>query len=348
MSITKRFYGKTTDGTSVDIFTLENSKGMKTEITNYGGRIVSLFVPDKKGDFADVVLGYDSLDGYLKNNPFFGALIGRHANRIEFAAFEVNGVEYKVAENDGKNHLHGGIIGFDKVVWQAEIVNENLVLSYLSKDGEEGYPGNLQVKVTYALTEDNELSIKYHAVTDKDTVVNLTNHSYFNLAGHASGDILNHQVMINADQITEADKYSIPTGKFRDVEGTPMDLRKLTTVAEGINSDYDQIVYGCGYDHNWVLKTNGKDIEKIAEVFEPASGRVMEVYTNKPGVQFYSGNFISSEELGKGGVSYGKRTGLCLETQFYPNSVTHKHFPSPILRVGQEYNFTTIYKFSAR
>jgi aldose 1-epimerase len=349
MSIEKRPFGRTSDGVSVDIFTLKNSKGMTAEVTNYGGAIVSLLVPDAKGNFDDVVLGYGDLENYTKKGPFLGAAIGRHGNRIEKATFEINGVVYNLTKNEGENQLHGGNVGFDKVVWTPEIVvkdgEEALQLSYLSKDGEEGYPGNLDVKITYTLTEDNAIKIDYYAVTDKDTVVNLTNHSYFNLSGHASGDILKHKVEINADKFTVADKESLPTGEIASVKGTPMDFTELTPVEKGIFSDYEQIVFGNGYDHNWVLNVSGEKAEKAAEVVDDASGRIMEVYTTKPGVQFYTGNFLEGTEGGKGGVCYGKRAGLCLETQYFPNSLKHKHFPSPILRVGEEYKHTTIYKF---
>lgn len=350
MGITKKFYGKTLEGADVSIFTLSNSKGMTADIINLGGIVVSLFVPDKNGKLEDVVLGYDSIEGYLKPGPYFGALVGRHANRIENSKFEINGVEYSLYKNNGENHLHGGLKGFDKVLWQAEIIesagNEELQLTYLSKDGEEGYPGNLAVKVIYALTEDNALEIKYYAVSDKETVINLTNHSYFNLSGHASGDVLEHKIMINADEFTVADKYLIPTGEIRSVKGTPMDLTKLTPISAGIKSDYDQIVFANGYDHNWVLKVSGKAPEKIAEVVDNKSGRSMEVFTNKPGVQLYTGNFLDGSEIGKGGVPYNKNSGLCLETQFFPNSLNHKHFPSPLFKAGQEYKYTTTYKFS--
>jgi aldose 1-epimerase len=349
MSIEKRLFGKTAEGTEVYLFTLKNSNGMTAEIINYGGVIVSLSVPDAKGNFEDVVLGYDNLESYTKKGPYLGAAIGRHGNRIENATFEIDGIVYNLTKNEGENQLHGGNIGFDKVVWTPEIVvedgNEALELSYLSKDGEEGYPGNLTVKITYTLTEDNAIKIDYYAVTDKDTVVNLTNHSYFNLSGHASGDILKHKVMINSDSFTVADKQSLPTGEIASVKGTPMDFTELTPVDKGIFSDYEQIVFANGYDHNWILKVSGKEPEKAAEVVDDASGRIMEVYTTKPGVQFYTGNFLDGTHIGKGGVHYKQRSGLCLETQYYPNSLKHKHFPSPILRVGEEYKHTTIYKF---
>jgi Galactose mutarotase and related enzymes len=352
MGITRSFYGKTLEGRDVDIFKLSNNNGMVAEISNYGGVVVSLMVPDKNNKIDDVVLGYDKLEGYIKGKCFFGALIGRHANRIQDASFEINGKVYNVTKNEGENQLHGGIIGFDKVVWDAEIVkkgeDECLQLSYTSKDGEEGYPGNLDVKVVYTLTEDNALSIDYFAVSDKDTVVNLTNHSYFNLSGHASGDILKHQLIIDADKFTVNDKESLPTGEIRDVKGSPMDFTILRPVESGIFSECEQIAFGHGYDHNWVLKVSGQKPEKAAEVFDPSSGRVMEVYTTKPGVQFYSGNYVDESENCKDGAAYGKNSGLCLETQYFPNALKHKHFPSPILKAGEEYKHTTIYKFLNR
>jgi aldose 1-epimerase len=350
MSIEKRVFGKTAEGIEVELFRLKNSQGMVAEITNYGGVIVSLIVPDGKGNYDDVVLGFDNLEDYTKKGPFFGALIGRHANRIENSTFEINGVTYNVAKNEGENHLHGGITGFDKVVWSPEIIvndgQEAIQLSYLSKDGEEGYPGNLNVKVTYTLTEDNALQIDYYAITDKDTVVNLTNHSYFNLSGHDSGDILEHKVQLNSDKFTVADKYSIPIGEIKAVKATPLDFTELKPIEDGIYSDYDQIVFGNGFDHNWVLNVSGKAPEKAAVVVDDNSGRIMEVYTTKPGVQLYTGNFLDGTQIGKGGAHYKQRAGLCLETQYFPNSLKHKHFPTPILRTGEEYKHTTIYKFS--
>lgn len=350
MSITKRFFGKTADGTSVDVFTLKNSKGMSAEITNFGGIIVSLFIPDKEGKIDDVVLGYDNLESYEKKGPFFGAIIGRYANRIGGSRFELNGVEYKLSKNEGENQLHGGIKGFDKKVWNAKITNkdgaEALELSLRSADGEEGYPGNLDVKAIYTLTEDNELVIDYHAVSDKDTVVNLTNHSYFNLSGHASGNILHNKLMIKADKFTPTDKYSIPTGEIAEVKGTPMDFTSMKPVGQDIDADFEQIKFTKGYDHNFALNTNGNLKEKACEVVDEKSGRIMEVYTTKPGVQLYTANFLTGEDIGKGGVPYYKNAALCLETQYYPDSVNQKHFPSPVLRAGEEYKHTTIYKFS--
>lgn len=349
MSITKRIYGNTVDSTEVLMFTLTNSNGVVAEITNYGGIIVSLLVPDRNGKLDDVVLGYDKLEGYLKPGPYFGAIIGRHANRIEDSKFEINGVEYNVYKNDGENHLHGGLKGFDKVVWDTEIIQhgqkECLQLTYRSKDGEENYPGNLDVKVTYTLTDDNALEIDYYAVTDKDTVVNLTNHAYFNLAGHNAGDISKQTLIINADKFTVINKNCIPTGEIREVKGTPMDFTVETPIGQGLSSRYEQIICGGGYDHNWILNVSGESPEKAGEAFDAISGRLMEVYTTKPGMQLYSGNFLDGTEIGKGGAVYNKRNAFCLETQYYPNALKYKHFPSPILKVGEQYKHTTIYKF---
>ena len=339
-------------GKAVSLFTIKNSKGMVAEITDYGATLVALKVKNNKGEFSDVVLGYDKLEDYREHTNFFGATIGRFANRIENSNFELNGVNYKVAKNDGENHLHGGIVGFDKVVWEktpeSQEYNQSIEFSYLSKDGEEGYPGNLNVKVKYTVTEEDELKIEYYAISDKDTIINLTNHSYFNLSGQGSGDVLKHKIMINADKFTINDKYSIPTGEIATVNNTPMDFRKLTYIGENISSSYEQIVFGGGYYHNWIINNGGKKLVKAAEVYDEKSGRVMEVYTTKPGIQFYSGNFIKGVETGKGGTSYMKRSGLCLETQYFPNSVKHQNFPSPILKANEKYEHSTVYKFSAK
>ena len=349
MSIKKDF--GIVNGKRVYLFTIKNSKGMMAEITNYGATLVSLVVKGTEGKFDDVVLGYDKLEDYMKYKNYFGATIGRVANRIENSCFEINKIQYKVAKNEAENHLHGGIVGFDKVVWE-EIQNtdnnESIEFSYLSKDGEEGYPGNLEIKVKYTITEDNELKIEYFAVSDKDTLVNLTNHSYFNLSGQGSGDVLKHKIMINADKFTINDKDSIPTGEIMEVNNTPMDFRKLTYIGENISSDYEQIVIGSGYDHNWIIKNCGEKIAKAAEVYDEKSGRVMEVYTTKPGVQFYSANFLKGMEPGKRGTTYNKRGALCLETQYFPNSINVKNFPSSILKAKQNYEHSTIYKFSTR
>ena len=350
MSIKKDF--GIVDGKSVYLFTIKNSKGMVAKITNYGGTLVSLMVHDNKGEVGDIVLGYEKVEDYIKYDYFFGATVGRVANRIENSSFELNGTQYKLAKNEGENHLHGGIVGFDKVVWkekqQVEESDECIEFSYLSIDREEGYPGNLNVRVKYTVTEDNELKIEYFAISDKDTIVNLTSHSYFNLTGQGSGDILKHKIMINSDKFTINNKLSIPTGEIAKVENTPMDFRKLTYIGENISSDYEQIVFGNGYDHNWIINNSGEKLNKAAEVYDEKSGRVMEVYTTKPGVQFYTGNFLKGLEPGKGGTTYCRRGGLCLETQYFPNAINNENFPSPILKANENYEHSTIYKFSVR
>lgn len=351
MSIEKKNFGTLPDGTAADIFTLKNSRGISVDITNFGGIIVSILVPDKNGNFDDVALGYRNLEKYMDNDGYIGALIGRHANRIENAEFELNGRVHALARNDGNNHLHGGNTGFHNVLWKAEVVNadggEKLVLTHFSPDGEENYPGNLKIRVEYSLTEENGLKIDYRAVSDKDTVVNLTNHAYFNLAGHASGDVLNHEIYINADKFTPIDGEGIPTGEIREVKGTVMDFTRRKSFAEGLNSQDPQIINGKGYDHNWVLNTKGNIDAVAAELYHPESGRVMQVFTTKPGVQFYSGNFLKETLIGKENAVYRKRTGLCLETQYFPNAMKHKHFPSPVLKAGEQYHHITIYKFLA-
>lgn len=345
----KKIFGKTAQGAEVYLYTIENKLGVKAEIMNYGGVIVSLYVPDKEGKMDDVVLGYDQFESYLEGSPFFGALIGRHANRIEGARFELNGKEYELLKNDGNNHLHGGAKGFDKVVWKVlEHRPDTLKLFYRSVDGEEGYPGNLDVTVTYTLSDNNGLSIDYEAKSDADTVVNLTNHSYFNLSGHASGNIIDHQVKINAEQFTVGNEECIPTGEILDVSGTPMDFRDFKPLKPGLMSDNHHILCGNGYDHNFVLKVSGSKPECCASVYDPASGRIMDVYTTKPGIQLYTGNNLNAEMIGKGGVPYQKWSGLCLETQYFPNGMRHKHFPSPVLKAGEVYRYTTIYQFGNR
>lgn len=348
MSITKKPFGKTVDGKAADIFTLENSKKAAVEITNYGATIVSIKVPDKNGKVDDVVLGYDTLSEYLKQDMHVGATIGRHANRIEGSVIEINGFEYKLTKNEGENQLHGGINGFDRCLWNAEIKDENtLELTYFSKDLEEGFPGNLNVKVTFTLTEDNELVIGYYGNSDKDTVVNLTNHSYFNLQGQGSGDILKHQLYINADSFTVNDSHSLPTGEIRKVFDTPMDFTKMKEVGQDINVDYAQLDYGKGYDHNYVINDYDKSLKKAAEVYEKTSGRVLEVLTTMPGIQLYTGNYIPKSS-GMHNAKYDARCALCLETQYFPNSLKHKNFPSPILKANEEYKHITVFKFSVR
>lgn len=347
--IEKQAFGKI-DGMPVDLYTLTNDRRMQAQITNYGGIVVSLRAPDRQGKFGDVVLGYDNLDGYIKQNPFFGSLVGRYANRIAKGKFSLDGKEYTLVTNNNENHLHGGTKGFDKRVWAArEVRGKNgvgLTLTYVSKDGEEGYPGNLSVTVTYTLTNNNELRIDYAATTDKNTILNLTNHSYFNLAG--AGDVLSHEILINADQFTPVDKTLIPTGELGRVAGTPMDFTQSTAIGARINGEHEQILFGGGYDHNWVLKKKTGQLGLAARVYEPKSGRVMEVFTTQPGVQFYTGNFLDGSITGKGGQVYNKRYGFCLETQHFPDSPNKPDFPTVVLKPKEKYAQTTIYKFSAK
>jgi len=347
--IKKEAFGNTSDG-PVDVYTIANSHGMEVRVTNYGGIIVLLRVPDKKGMPGDVVLGYDNLDGYLKNSPYFGAIVGRYGNRIANGKFTLDGVDYHLAKNNGPNSLHGGLKGFDKVIWHAEpFTNKEgsgLVLTYTSKEGEEGYPGNLKIKITYTVTDQNELQIDYEATTDKATPVNLTSHSYFNLAGEGNGDILKHELMLNADRFTPVDQTLIPTGELRPVKGTPLDFTKSTPIGARINDNYEQLLIGHGYDHNFVLNRKDEGLELAARVHEPNSGRVLEVYTTEPGVQLYTGNFLDGTITGKHGHVYNKHAALCLETQHFPDSPNHPNFPSTILRPGQTYHSRTVYKFS--
>ncbi|MFB3829556.1 MAG: aldose epimerase family protein [Bryobacteraceae bacterium] len=343
--VTKQPFGKTTAGEDVDLYTLANRNGMQAAITTYGGIVVSLKVPDRAGKAEDVVLGFDDLQGYLKRHPYFGALIGRYGNRIGQGKFTLNGVEYTLARNNGENALHGGLKGFDKAVWQARAEDNRLALSHVSKDGDEGYPGTLSVTVTYTLTDNNELRIDYAATTDKDTVVNLTNHSYFNLSGAGNGDILKHQVMLNADRFTPVDAGLIPTGELKPVEGTPFDFRKPTEIGARIGQPDEQLVRGKGYDHNFVVNGASGTLRLAARVTEPTSARVMEVYTTEPGIQFYTGNFLDGSLTGKGGKVYRHRYGFCLETQHFPDSPNKPEFPSTVLKPGQQYRSTTVYKF---
>lgn len=349
--ITRESFGKTADGQTVDLYTLTNSRGAEVKITNYGGTVTSLKIPDRNGKFDDIVLGFNNLDDYLKATAYFGAIIGRYGNRIGKGRFTLHGVEYKLATNNGENHLHGGIKGFDKVVWTAKPLKlpngAALVLTYLSKDGEEGYPGNLSVKVVYTLTNTNDLKIDYSATTDKDTVVNLTHHSYFNLAGQGNGDILNHRLWIDAGRFTPTDAGSIPTGELRKVSGTPFDFTRPTAIGARINQDYEQLKLGKGYDHNFVLNGKMGVLRRAARVSEPTSGRVMEVWTTEPGVQLYSGNFLDGSLTGKDGKVYQQRYGFCLETQHYPDSPNKPAFPTTLLRKGARYHTVTIYRFSA-
>ncbi len=347
--IQRSTFGKMADGETIDLFTLTNRNGMKVSITNYGARVVSILVPDRHGKMGDIVLGFDNLEGYLGNNPYFGAIVGRYGNRIAQARFTLDGVTYKLAQNDGQNSLHGGLKGFDKVVWKARELSgarPAVELTYLSKDGEEGYPGNLSVKVVYTLEDDNALRIDYTATTDKDTVLNLTNHSYFNLAGQGNGDILKHLLMINADRFTPIDATLIPTGELRSVQGTPFDFRKPAAIGARINQDNEQLKFGKGYDHNFVLNRPGRGLELAARATDPESGRVLEVLTTQPGIQFYSGNFLDGTIHGKGSKVYGHRSAFCLETQHFPDSPNHPKFPTTELKPGQTYRETTVFRFS--
>lgn len=338
------------DGSTAKLYTLTNSRGIEARITNYGGIVVSLRTPDRGGNLADVVLGFDALDGYLGTHPYLGALIGRYGNRIANGKFTLGGTTYTLATNNGPNALHGGIKGFDKVLWTAEPSPgaASLVLTYVSQDGEEGYPGTLSTKVTYTLIDDNALQIDYEATTDKPTVVNLTNHSYFNLKDAGASTILDHEIMIAASRYTPVDATLIPSGEIALVEGTPFDFRTATAIGARIDADHEQIKFGLGYDHNFVLDRTGGGVVLAAKVYEPTTGRELEVHTTEPGVQFYTGNFLDDSVVGKGEVAYQKRAAFCLETQHFPDSPNHPDFPSTVLAPGQTYRSTTVYKFSAR
>lgn len=349
--IQKISFGQTEEGKNIDQYVLKNNKGMTVKIITYGGIITELLVPDRNGRVNDVVLGFDDLKGYLKGHPYFGAIVGRVANRIAGGKFKLGDKEYTLAKNNGPNHLHGGIKGFDKVIWNAEPIYRSdgvgVRLSYLSPDGEEGYPGNLSVTVVYLLSNDNELKIEYNATTDRETIINLSNHSYFNLLGAENGLILDHELFINANYYTPVDDTLIPTGEIKPVEGTPLDFRKPTKIGTRI----EQVKVGdnpSGYDHNYVLNGGGVKLDLAAQVYEPTTGRFMEVYTTEPGVQFYSGNFLDGTLTGKKGVVYNKHHGFCLETQHFPDSINHPNFPSVVLKPGQMYTQTTVYKFSIK
>jgi aldose 1-epimerase len=350
-TISQAPFGKTPDGTPVDIYTLRNSKGMEARIMTYGGIVQSLKVPDKNGQFSDIVLGYDNLDGYVKVTPYFGALIGRYGNRIGGGKFTLEGKTYTLATNNGPNSLHGGLKGFDKVVWQAKswVSSDGpaLELTYLSKDGEEGFPGNLKVTAVYTVTDGNELRLDFTATTDQPTLCNLTHHSYFNLAGQGNGDVLGHVVYINADKTTPVDATLITTGEIKPVDGTPFDFRKPTTIGARINDPDTVLQYGPGYDHNWVVNKPAGQLGLMARVVEPGSGRVMEVWSTEPGLQFYTGNFLDGTITGKDGKVYQRRNAFCMEPHHYPDSPNKPQFPSTELKPGETYHNTIIYKFSA-
>jgi aldose 1-epimerase len=351
-ALKKARFGKMADGREVDVYTLTNRNGVEVKITNYGATVVSLKVPDRKGKLDDVVLGYNTYNGYLGNSPYIGAIVGRYANRIAKGRFTLNGVEYKLAVNNGENHLHGGTLGFDQVLWEAKPSKARngmgLTLSYLSRNGEEGYPGNLSVRVVYTLTNSNDLRVDYYATTDKDTLVNLTQHSYFNLSGQGNGEILGHRLMINADRFTPTDTGSIPTGELRSVKGTPFDFTTSTPIGARINQADEQLGFGKGYDHNFVLNGKWGTLRQAARVLDPTTGRVLEVWTTEPGLQLYTGNFLDGSKVGKGGMVYKKHYGFCLETQHFPDSPNEPNFPSAILRRGENYRTTTIYRFSVQ
>jgi aldose 1-epimerase len=347
----KAVFGTTADGQTVDLYTLTNADGLEVKIITLGATVTSIRTPDRSGSLADVVLGFGDLQGYLANAPYMGVIVGRYGNRIAKGRFSLDGTTYQLATNNGPNHLHGGNRGFDKVVWSARTIDradgQAVELTYLSRDGEEGYPGTLTATVVYTLTDTNELRLDYAATTDKSTVVNLTHHSYFNLAG--KGDVLLHEMLIAADRFTPVDASLIPTGVLQPVEGTPFDFRAPTAIGARIRHPDQQLVRGNqGYDHNFVLNAQSGALAVAARVRDPASGRVLEVRTTEPGMQFYTGNFLDGSLVGKGGVKYGKYAGFCLETQHYPDSPNHPSFPTTTLRPDQRYESTTVFAFSAR
>jgi aldose 1-epimerase len=355
-TIQKYTWGQAPDGRTAHLYTLTNKNGMTMKVTDYGCIIVALTAPDRDGQFADVVLGFDQLEDYIKDSPHFGCVVGRYGNRIAHGKFSLDGKAYTLATNNQPGgipcHLHGGLVAFDQVVWHMEAILRDgavgLKCHYLSKDGEEGYPGNLDVTMCYWLTDANELRIEYAATTDKPTPINLTHHSYFNLAGAGSGDILDHELMLAADRFTPVNAGLIPTGELRPVTGTPFDFTKPTAIGARVNEDDQQLKYGGGYDHNFVLSRWDGKLRLAATVYEPKSGRFMELLTTEPGVQFYCGNFLDGHHIGKGGKAYQHRTGFCLETQHFPDSPNQPEFPSCILRPGEEYHHVAVYRFSAR
>ncbi len=342
------------DFDSIKLYTLKNESGMTVRVTNYGAIVTSIIVPDRNGKQADVALGYDRVEDYINavDKPYFGAIVGRYGNRIAKGEFTLDGETYSLLKNNGENHLHGGAIGFDKVVWTVDeyVEGQALTLSYLAKDKEEGYPGNLQLKITYTLADDNSLVVDYHATTDKATPVNVTQHTYFNLKGEGQGTILDHQLMLNAKKFTPVDESLIPTGEMPTVAGTPFDFTTPKAIGRDIGQQNEQLVFGLGYDHNWILDTDGKEgeLSLAAQVHEPSSGRVMEIYTTEPGIQFYCGNFLDGRLKGKSGKPYVHRGGFCLETQHFPDSPNQPNFPSTILKPGETYESKTVFKFSAK
>lgn len=348
MKTDRKPFGRTASGQEVELFTLRSPRGLVVSITNYGGIVTSIMAPDKSGVTADVALGFSSLDAYLKPNPYFGAIVGRYGNRIAKAKFVLNGKTYTLAANNGPNSLHGGTAGFDKKVWQAKVRNDGgLELTMTSPDGDEGYPGALTTQVVYTVTPENELRIEYSLTSDKDTVANVTNHSYFHLDGEGSGTILDHVLQIDADEFTPVDATLIPTGQLMTVDGTPFDFRTPHAIGERIENPHEQIRYGGGYDHNFVIRGAPGTLRRAARVKAPRGGRVMEVWTSEPGMQFYTGNFLDGTLTGKAGVSYGKRFGFCMETQHFPDSPNQPSFPTTLIRAGETRQSTTTYRFSA-
>jgi aldose 1-epimerase len=346
MKLSSARFGVMPTNEEAQLFSLTNKLGVEVRITNYGGIVVAINVPDRNGKIGDVVLGHDSLDGYLNRSRYFGALCGRYANRIARGRFHLHGVEYKLATNNGANHLHGGVRGFDKVLWSAGARDDVLQLKYLSRDGEEGYPGNVTVTVTYSLSDENELRIEYSATTDKDTIINLTNHSYFNLG--ATHTVLDHIVTIHAGEFTPIDETLIPTGELRSVAGTPMDFNAANAIGARIDADDEQLRNAGGYDHNFVLHQGAEELRPVAEVYAPDTGRVLTVSTTQPGMQFYSGNFLNGTIVGKYTRPYIKHSGFCVETQHFPDSPNHPNFPSTVLRPDQQYHHVTVFRFSLR
>lgn len=346
----KANFETTIDGKQVSLYSIKNENGVEIDITNYGGRVVALMVPDKNGKFEDISLGYDSIQGYLAQEDFFGTLIGRYGNRIALGKFTLDGEEYTLATNNDPNHLHGGPGGFHARVWDVnQVDDQTLELMYVSPDMEEGYPGELSVKVVYHLTDDNELQIDYTATTDKKTIVNLTNHTYFNLNGAGNGDINGHELMVNADYFTPVDETLITTGELLEVEGTPFDFKELTAIGARVDEDYDQLKYGNGYDHNFVVNHEEPgDTTLAAKVVAPESGRTLEVYTTEPGIQFYGGNFLDGTAVGNKGKAYEFRSAFCLETQHYPDSPNKPEFPSVVLEPGDTYKSYCSYKFGVQ
>jgi aldose 1-epimerase len=351
MSFEKKPFG-TVDGKDVSLCTVSNSSGMKMSVADYGGIVTSFFAPDRTGRMDDIVLGYDNVDGYVAKNPFFGAIIGRYGNRIAKGRFTLGGKEYSLPVNDGPNCLHGGTKGFDKVVWTSREAKKagaaGVELSFTSRDGDQGFPGTMNVTVVYWLTDNKEFTIDYSATTDKETVVNLTQHNYWNLSGEGGGDILGHELTIFADRFTPADATAIPTGELASVKGTPMDFTRAAAVGSRIGEPFEQLKLGEGYDHNWVINRGvAGELAPAAVLYDPKSGRKMEVLTTEPGMQFYSGNFLDGSIIGKSGKPYNYRNGLCLETQHFPDSPNKPNFPSTVLKPGQTFSSTTTYRFSA-